>query len=860
MDSTITLFETLKDILRHVRNPELLDDHPWTHSLIVSDALDRLPNLAQGGPGHQLISAIAGLFPQMLPVNPPRDGKRLDPRWGEFGIVAALYFFPFDQGAPFPTTLMDAWGRIDPAIRYFVYGSDEDLTDDQIKKYQLVGSDLEYGSTSTLSDWHKKGLQRFAELILNRERYLSRLTDKPSPILEVKTDNGVNKTEQQNPLNSSRQKRSPVSRRKFWLYLSLFMIVILSLGAFKGWRTYSKGRVVYQEAIRLRGVVQDSVGTMRFENILPELITLQTDLNLFTAEARPFIWLGSKLGWVPVYGGDLASAPAFVELVEHLLNVSVTSLQAVEPILGQVNSQGGLDPVSLTKLLVESQPQLLKARAEMDQVLADRNRIQPEKLSPRLYQLLTGQIDPLLKLADDGLSLTIALPGVLGATDEGPKTYLVLVQNEDELRPTGGFITSVGNLVLRNGEVLSLEFEGVDYQEDWTKPYPSAPWQLQEYMNSPVLILRDSNWFADFPTSALWAEYLYAYNHSHSVDGVIAFDQQLLVMLLNVLGPLDVEGAPYPITSENVIEYMRTAKAPPAGEPVPEDWDRKEFIREFANIVLLKIMEGENNDWRGLAQVLIQALEEHHLLLQFDDPMLKDLLADHNWDNTVHPGEGDFLMITDTNIGFNKTNALVNVSLSYDVDLTDVLAPRATLVSTHKNNADRDVQCIQFESRESGGDYYYPMNRCYWSYFRVYKQAGVELVEASPHAIPGEWMLLGKGVPARVDELVEEGLETGVGFGTLLVVPGGQTLPTGFSFALPPTVLSHTDSSNQYAYKLLVQKQPGTLAHPLVIRIHLPNQATLESTTLNAVVQDNNLLIETDLRTDVEFRLVFRLP
>jgi hypothetical protein len=240
--------------------------------------------------------------------------------------------------------------------------------------------------------------------------------------------------------------------------------------------------------------------------------------------------------------------------------------------------------------------------------------------------------------------------------------------------------------------------------------------------------------------------------------------------------------------------------------------------------------------------------------------MLKDLLAEHNWDNTVHPGEDDFLMITDTNIGFNKTNALVNVSLSYDVDLTDVLAPRATLISTHKNNADSDVQCIQFESRESGGDYYYPMNRCYWSYFRVYKQTGVELVEASPHAIPGEWMLLGKGVPARVDELVEEGLETGVGFGTLLVVPGGQTLATGFSFALPPTVLSHTEGSNQYAYKLRVQKQPGTLAHPLVIRIHLPNQAILESTTLDAVVQDNNLLIETDLRTDVELRLVFRLP
>ena len=60
-------------------------------------------------------------------------------------------------------------------------------------------------------------------------------------------------------------------------------------------------------------------------------------------------------------------------------------------------------------------------------------------------------------------------------------------------------------------------------------------------MNSPVLILRDANWFPDFPTSALYAESLYAYRYSHSVDGVIAFDQHLLVSLLEATGPLQVE-------------------------------------------------------------------------------------------------------------------------------------------------------------------------------------------------------------------------------------------------------------------------------------------------------------------------------
>jgi hypothetical protein len=153
----------------------------------------------------------------------------------------------------------------------------------------------------------------------------------------------------------------------------------------------------------------------------------------------------------------------------------------------------------------------------------------------------------------------------------------------------------------------------------------------------------------------------------------------------------------------------------------------------------------------------------------------------------------------------------------------------------------------------------YPVNRCYWNYLRVYKQADVELLEATPHAISSEWMLLGKGVPARVDELEEEipGMR---GFGTLLVVPGGQSWNTGFKFRLPPSILSDSDVPGQLVYRLKVHKQPGTLAIPLVIRIHLPARARLVSVSEQAVIQEDDLLIETDLRRDVDLELFFSPP
>ncbi len=276
---------------------------------------------------------------------------------------------------------------------------------------------------------------------------------------------------------------------------------------------------------------------------------------------------------------------------------------------------------------------------------------------------------------NDGLSLALSLPSVLGAGSDGPKTYLLLVQNEDELRPSGGLITAVGKLVLDHGHVVDLSFEDSGDLDNWSMPYPMAPWQLSQYMNSRVLLLRDANWFPDFPTAVLYVKQLYAYTHQNSVDGVIAFDQGMLIMLLKTLGPLQVTGVSYPITADNVTDYMRAAKTPPTGQPVPPDWTRKAFIGALAEALLPKILNGDPAEWRSLSAVLLQALEQRHLLLQMDDPGMEAVLARRDWNGALQSNSGDFLMVADSNIGFNKTNAVVQTSLAYDVDLSDPSAP-----------------------------------------------------------------------------------------------------------------------------------------------------------------------------------------
>ena len=91
-------FESLKYILDNVRTPERLDDHPWTGSLLVKDALERDTSLADKPPGLRLLLVLSELFRGMIPATPPKKGKRLDTRWGRFGILAANYFAPLLYG------------------------------------------------------------------------------------------------------------------------------------------------------------------------------------------------------------------------------------------------------------------------------------------------------------------------------------------------------------------------------------------------------------------------------------------------------------------------------------------------------------------------------------------------------------------------------------------------------------------------------------------------------------------------------------------------------------------------------------------------------------------------------------------
>jgi len=333
-----------------------------------------------------------------------------------------------------------------------------------------------------------------------------------------------------------------------------------------------------------------------------------------------------------------------------------------------------------------TRPAISQAQEHLEQAQAARQRIDADSLSPRT-QVLISRVDPYLTMLDQALSLSLSLPGLLGGAADGPKTYLILIQNEDELRPTGGFLTSVGKVIFFNGELVSWSVEDSYNVDNPEKSYYAAPWQLDSFMNLPVFLFRDSNWISDYPVAAKWAEYLYAFKYSHSVDGVFAIDQHVLVKLLALTGPVYVPEIETTINSKNVLEIMRAQKIRPPKEEREPDWHRKQFMKPIAAAVLDRLLSGEGFSWERALRTTLALLDQRHILVQLDDPALTELLAERGWDGAVRNPGSDFLMIVDSNVGYNKTNAVVSRRFSYDIDLTDSAAPLASLVVIHKNDA-----------------------------------------------------------------------------------------------------------------------------------------------------------------------------
>lgn len=392
---------------------------------------------------------------------------------------------------------------------------------------------------------------------------------------------------------------------------------------------------------------------------------------------------------------------------------------------------------------------------------------------------LDSQLSYANSIMADAKLLVQTTPLLAGYPQES--RFLVILQNDDELRPSGGFIGSYAIITVRDGLLTSMDSHD-SYHVDMPavgllRKEPPAP--IKKYMEVENWYLRDANWSPDWPTSA--RQIIQNYNDEREVtgnerekfDAVIGITPELVASFLRITGNINVQGVEY--TPENFQEQLQYEVEVGYKEQDISSWQRKEVIDEVMAVLVDRVTRLPKDKWLEVAAVLQRAREKKDLLAYFPDPTYQSLAKLLAVDGEIEKTDSDYLMVVDANLAAFKTDAVMDKEISYLVR-EEGGHLKATVTLRYSHNGGFDWRTTRYRT-----------------YTRLYVPAGSELIRA-------------EGYKDGVDQTGEPLLEkTSFGF-FFTVEPSEQDKTVTIEYQLPQYIYE------QYLvgeYNLFIQKQPG---------------------------------------------------
>jgi hypothetical protein len=248
-------------------------------------------------------------------------------------------------------------------------------------------------------------------------------------------------------------------------------------------------------------------------------------------------------------------------------------------------------------------------------------------------------------------------------TAKGSDARLLLVaQDTQELRPTGGYIGSFGILHVHDGVAELQSYQSFEDLPAANPPLDPPP-GLDQIL-TPTWGLENGNWWPDFPTSAANLRDLLQRQGGPEVDGVIAITEDLLGELVGVFEPIKLPSYDQPVVSDGFEQralYEVELKR-------PFDTPRKKFIIELAHEVVDRIFTLHADQVPRVAEIMDGAVGRGDLQLWFADDARQGLL-----DGTMIAGAlpriagGDFLNVVEFNASASKANAQLERTITYTV-------------------------------------------------------------------------------------------------------------------------------------------------------------------------------------------------
>ncbi len=291
------------------------------------------------------------------------------------------------------------------------------------------------------------------------------------------------------------------------------------------------------------------------------------------------------------------------------------------------------------------------------------------------------------------------IPDLAGGKGERKK-YLILFQNDNELRPTGGFLTAYAVIYIENGKVTPEKSDDIyELDQKFTKRL-AIPEALGKYLTTErYWNLRDMNISPDFKLSMdqFFTNYQTVRGEPGDIDGIIAVDTQVLTDLLAVLGPVQVPGygtfSSEPDNRCDGCAQVVYALSEIITKPTPYlREDRKGILGPLMQSTLQKAYSAPKEKWPELFQKMWANMEGKHIQLYFVDEQAQTAAETVNAAGrlTLPTNEGDFLAIVNANLGGAKSNLFVNYDVKQEIGLPENGRLEKTIEITYRNTHKAD--------------------------------------------------------------------------------------------------------------------------------------------------------------------------
>jgi hypothetical protein len=578
------------------------------------------------------------------------------------------------------------------------------------------------------------------------------------------------------------------------------LVILLVLILFSTFGIYLPANNVYKSAKLTYADAQSVAWAIKQQNVAlasDQLVKTKTDLT----QTQKDLHAMGYLRFVPIANWYYNDADHLVSAGFHGLNAATLLVDSIEPyadllgLKGQGSFVGGTAQQRIetaVKTLGKITPKIDEIADELNQVKSEIDKVNPNhypaiaagKKARDTLNNLRSMTDQSVTLISSARPLIKTLPEVVGEPNE--KKYLVLFQNDKELRPTGGFLTAYSVFRLDSG-VVHVDRSSDIYELDATVPSkPVAPAPILKYFPTvPQFNLRDNNLSPDFKVSmdSFYKMYKTAGGYT-KVDGIIAVDTHALVAAMNILGDISADGTTFTTKNDprcncpNVIYQLEVFADQPA-QIVKQN--RKGIIGDLMYAIMNKAFSSSPKlYWGPLFQTMLNEMNQKHVLFYMDNAQAQAGFEGLNSAGRIMPFTGDYLHINEANFGGAKSNMFISEAVTQNYSLQSDGSIVKTVTVDYKNpyppsdcNLERGNLCLNAVLRD---------------WFRIYVPKGSQLISNQG---------------SEVKMTTYEDLGKTVFDGFLTVRPQGVAKLT-VSYKLPFKLAQNS------LLPLMVQKQGGT--------------------------------------------------